>query len=76
MKTIKGYEFKKTLRGMSNLSSKERDYLHKSFSKEMGGGLSKFEVKHRTNSLMHNKKDSLKPWELQSIRRKLIDKMK
>lgn len=65
-------DFRKALRRISELSNKERDYIERSFSNELKGGLSKFEIKQRCGELMHKTNDSLEPSEVEKTKNKLL----
>ena len=65
-------DFKKALRRISELSNEEKDYVERSFSDELKGGLSKFEIKERCRKLMHKTDDSLEPSEVEKVKNKLL----
>lgn len=65
-------KFRKALRKISELSDKEREYVEKAFKKELGGGLSKFEIKERCRKLKHKAGDLLESLEVRKIKEKLL----
>jgi hypothetical protein len=71
-KKIYGNKFRKALRGISELSEKERTYVREAFKNDLKGGLSKFEIKKRCASLMHKSGDPLEPLEVKKIKEKLL----
>ena len=74
-KRIYRYDFNKALDNMPNISPKEKDYLNKVFGRELRDGLTSWELKQKMGRLQSNKEDELDQWELQSIKRKMLDKL-
>lgn len=70
-KKIYKEDFKKALRGIPQLSQKERTYVESVFQKSLRGGLSKFELTKEINRLRRNDKDLLEPSEVKKIKEKL-----
>lgn len=71
-KKIYREDFKKSLHKISDLSDKERTYVEQSFTGDLEGGLSKFEIKERCKGLMHKSGDVLEPDEVEKTREKLL----
>jgi len=70
-KRIYKKEFNKILKKTPDISRKDRKYLGEVFSKDMAGGLTRFEVNQRTKQLRHNTKDILKPYEVKRVKNRL-----
>jgi len=66
-------KFRKKLRGISDLSDKERAYTEEVFDKEIEGGLSKFEIKKKCKEIKHKTGDILEPSEVEKIKEKLLE---
>jgi len=54
-------KFRKELRKISDLSEKEIAYTEEVFNKDLGNGLSKFEIKKRCQEIKHKTGDILEP---------------
>jgi len=65
-------KFRKELRKISDLSDKERAYVEKAFSRELKGGLSKFEINERCRELKYKTGDPLESVEVKKIKEKLL----
>ena len=67
-------EFNKILHGITDISPKEREYLHQVFGDNLIDGLTEFELKEKMNKLQSNKGDILDHWELEKVKRKILGK--
>ncbi len=65
-------DFRKQLRKISVLSSKEQGYVERAFQNDLKGGLSKFEIKERCRKLRHKTGDPLEPSEVEKIKKELL----
>ncbi|MBI2049925.1 MAG: hypothetical protein HYT35_00510 [Candidatus Staskawiczbacteria bacterium] len=74
-KRINRYEFNKILHSITDISDKERNYLHQSFNKHLVDGLTEYELKEKINKLQSDKKDILDNWELEQVKRKILGRL-
>lgn len=74
-KKIYRYDFNETLKKIPNISSKERDYLNRVFSKDLIDGLTPWELEQKINQLYLNKGDELDKWELDNVKKKILEKI-
>ncbi len=65
-------DFHKALRGVSGLTSQERDYLEKAFENALKGGLSKSEIERKCRKLRHKTGDPLNPSEVRKVEEELL----
>jgi len=72
-KKIYSDDFRKSLRNVSVLSSKEREYLEKVFKNSLKDGLSKFEIEKQCRKLKHKHGDLLEPIEVEKVKKKLLE---
>ncbi len=72
-KKIYSDDFRKSLRNISVLSPKEREYLEKVFEKSLKGGLSKFEIKKQCGELKYKNGDPLESTEVEKVKKKLLE---
>lgn len=70
-KRIYRRDFNKALKNLPTISRDERKYLNQVFKKDLGDGLTGYELKKRIQQLRHNTTDSLKPYEVEQIKKKL-----
>ena len=73
-KRIDKHEFNKILHKISDISDKERSYLHQVFGNDLSGGLTEFELKEKINKLQSNEGDMLDRWELEKVKRNILEK--
>ena len=74
-KRIYKEEFNRILRSTQDISDKEREYLNNVFSRDLVDGLTEFEIKEKINSLRQNQKDNLDQWELERVKKRLLEKL-
>lgn len=74
-KRIYRYQFNEILKKIPEISPKEREYLNRVFRKELIDGLTLWELKQKINQLRLDKKDELDQWEIEKVRKKLLEKM-
>lgn len=74
VKRIDRREFDKDLKKLREISPKERDYLKKTFNKDLFMGLTEFEFKERMKKLNKDKKDQIDRWELEKVKNKISEK--
>ena len=67
------YEFNEILKKTPDISTEERAYLNQVFQKDLIDGLTEFELKQKINSLSYNQEDQLDRWELESVKKKILD---
>ncbi len=68
-------EFNKLLKTIPGISEKDRAYLNQVFSSDLIDGLTEFELREKTNRLLHNTTDILTPWEVEAIKRKILQRL-
>ncbi|MEK7664559.1 MAG: hypothetical protein AAB361_00280 [Patescibacteria group bacterium] len=73
MARINKYEFDKKLRKIPEISRQEREYLNKSFSKDLFMGMTEFKYKERMKKLDKDKKDQIDRWELEKVKKKISE---
>jgi hypothetical protein len=66
-------KFEKILRSIPELSEKERTYVKSVFQGALKDGLSKYEIKREISRLRHNPNDPLSPFEVEKIKKKLME---
>jgi hypothetical protein len=69
-------EFKKAIRGISDLNAEDRRYAEDVFKKSLRGGLSSGELKREISRLNRNTKDTLTRDEVRKIERDLAQRIK
>ena len=74
-KRIYKYEFNEILRRITDISQKEREYLNKIFVNDLIDGLTEFELRDKINKLYYNQKDILDQWELEKVKRKILEQL-
>ena len=72
-KRINKYELNENLKKIPDISPKEREYLNKSFSKDLPDGLTEFELRERVKKLSNDKKDDIDQWELEKVKKKILE---
>ena len=75
-KKISRQDFEKMLRKIPELSDKERAYVEGVFQKALKDGLSKYELKKEISRLKHNSSDPSDAFEVEKIRKKLLEYFK
>jgi len=73
IKNIYRDDFKKALRKIPQLSPSERSYIESVFDNSLKNGLSKSELKKEINQLKRNTNDSLDPFEVKKLKKKLME---
>ena len=73
-KRIYKYEFDTILRNIMDISPEERKYLNQIFVNDLIDGLTEFELKEKINKLRYNQKDILDQWELEKVKKKILEK--
>ncbi len=74
-KRIYRYDFNETLKKTPDISPKEREYLNRVFSRDLIDGLTPWELKQKINQLGFNKGDELDQWELENVKKKILEKI-
>jgi hypothetical protein len=74
-KKISRDEFKKILQTIPQLSNKERAYVNGVFQDSLKDGLSKYELKKEIQRLRHNSNDPLDSYEVEKIKKKLMERL-
>lgn len=74
-KKIYRQHFNQALKGISDLSEEERSYLSEVFAKDLADGLTVYELKRTIEKLQHNPNDNLDPYEVEHVKRKLLEKL-
>ncbi len=75
-KKISRSDFEKSLRQIPELSDRERAYVEGVFQSALRDGLSKYELKQEISSLRHNSNDPLDSFEVEKIKKKLLEYFK
>lgn len=65
-------EFNDILRKLSDISVEERKYLNEAFASDLKDGLTRYELKQRTERLSRNYNDPLEPEEVKQVKNKLL----
>ena len=73
-KRIYKYEFNDILHNLADISQKEREYLNQIFASDLIDGLTEFELREKINKLSYNQGDVLDQWELEEVKRKILEK--
>jgi len=69
------YEFNEILKKIPDISTEERAYLNQVFQKDLIDGLTEFDLRQKINSLSYNQEDQLDRWELESVKKKILERL-
>ncbi len=72
---IHKYEFNEILKYVPDISPEERAYLNQAFAGELLDGLTEWELKDKISKLKYNQEDNMDQWELEKIKKKLLEAM-
>jgi len=75
-KKISRRNFNKAIRSISSISNEERKYLNQAFNTDLSDGLSLYELKQRIEKLRYNQKDPLDYYEVEQVKKKLLEEFK
>ena len=75
-KKISRRNFNKAIRSISSISNEERKYLNQAFNTDLSDGLSLYELKQRIGKLRYNQKDPLDYYEVEQVKKKLLEEFK